>query len=491
MYRLWTPRLPGVWRPQVHEDCAHNMVRGLELRTLGETPAPTPAGINAFRRSMREITRVLRGRVGDVPQSSFSEVVESYKGNRRLYARYTEAFSSLMSEGLATRLDTRVKAFVKGEKLSGYKVWKPRVIMARDPRYNLELATYLRPIEHEFYAHFRGWGRTFYSHTRLVGKGLDPRRRAELIRRKMSSQPDMVAMEVDGKAFEAHFSEQVLKAEHSVYTKLNRDRRLRRLLAWQLSFEGKGTGGVRFHAVGVRASGDYNTGLGNTVVMCGLMLMVAREVKTRFDFLADGDNALIFVRKRDVKLWTSAINPVCLRAGFEMTLEPPAFTVGEIPFGQSKPLYVEGEGWTMVRNPMKVLSHAACGYQHYKELVGGLRVLKSVAYCEAVLSRGVPILSKFASVLLDLTRHVAFSRAELTDFEYKAVLSRGVDWERAVTVPVTAATRLGFETSWGISVEMQLEIERQLCAPQLPTGWCPSRYEPDVPDSRDKYARYF
>jgi hypothetical protein len=438
---------------------------------------------------MREISRVLRGRVGDVPQSPFSVVVESYRGNSRLYARYTEAFNSLMGEGLATRYDTRVKAFVKGEKLSNYKVWKPRIIMARDPRYNLELATYLRPIEHEFYSHFRGWGRTFYSHTRLVGKGLDPRRRAELIKRKMSSQPDMVAMEVDGKAFEAHFSEPVLKAEHRVYLSLNKDPRLRKLLAWQLAFKGKGTGQVKFEAVGVRASGDYNTGLGNTVVMCGLVLMVARELKTRFDFLADGDNALIFVRRRDVDLWTRSINPICLRAGFEMVLEPPAFTVGEIPFGQSKPLYVEGVGWTMVRSPMKVLSHAACGYQHYKDLVGGLRVLKSVAYCEAVLSRGIPILSKFASVLLDLTRHVTFSRAELSDFEYKAVLSRGVDWEKAAAVPVATSTRLGFETSWGISVERQLEIEAQLCSPQLPSVWCPSRYETEVPDSRDKYSR--
>jgi hypothetical protein len=301
----------------------------------------------------------------------------------------------------------------------------------------------------------------------------------------------MVAMEVDGKAFEAHFSVPILKAEHGVYGALNRDPRLRQLLAWQLSFEGKGTGGVKFHAVGVRASGDYNTGLGNTLVMCGLMLMVAREVKTKFDFLADGDNALIFVHRDHVARWTRAINPCCIRAGFEMTLEPPAFTVGEIPFGQSKPLYVEGVGWTMVRNPMKVLSHAACGYQHYKDLVGGIRVLKSVAYCEAVLSRGVPILSKFAAVLLDLTRTSKFSRAELSDFEYKAVLSRGISWEMARAVPIAPSTRLGFETSWGISVEMQLEIERQLSSPELPTGWCPSRYEPDVPDARDKYARYF
>lgn len=490
MYRLWTPRLPGVWRPQVHEDCAHNLVRGLELRTLGATEKPTPDGLNAVKRSFNEIVRVMVGRVGSVDQSPLEEVVESYRSNRRLYARYLSAYKSLSEDGPATRRDSEVKAFVKGEKLANYKVSKPRVIMARDPRYNLELASFLRPIEHEFYAHFRGWGKQFFTTTRLVGKGLDPCRRAQLIRRKFNSAPDMVAMEIDGKSFESHFSVDVLRQEHRVYSKLNRSRRLAQLLSWQLEFNGRGKD-VRFHAVGVRASGDFNTGLGNTLVMCALVLMVARGVKTRFDFLADGDNAVLFVQRKDVAAWTANINPICLRAGFEMTLERPVANVCEIPFGQSKPLYVEGKGWTMVRNPYKVLSHAACGFQHYKDLVGGARVLKSVAYCEAVLNAGVPILSKFAAVLLEMTRRYKFSKAELSDFEYKAVLAKGIRWETTRQVPVAASTREGFETSWGISVEMQLEVERQLEPVELPSGWCPSRYEPDVPDARDKYCRYF
>jgi len=491
MYRLWTPSLPGIWRPQVHEDCAHNLVRGLELRTLGKTPSPEPTGINAFKRSMREISSVVKGRSGLVNASSLAEVVESYRGNRRLYARYTEAFNSLVADGYAHPRDARVKAFVKGEKLAKYKVFKPRVIMGRDPRYNLELASYLRPIEHAFYAHFRGWGRQFYTHTRLVGKGLDPGRRALLIKRKMMSNPGMVAMEIDGMSFESHFSVPILKAEHSVYKSLNRSRRLAQLLDWQLEFDGRG-GDVRFHAVGVRASGDYNTGLGNTLVMCGLVLMVAREVKTKFDFLADGDNAIIFVNRKDIDTWTSRINPICIRAGFEMALEQPVFHLEQVPFGQSKPLHVDGVGWTMIRNPMKVLSHAGCGYQHYKDLVGGVRVLKSVAYCEAVLNRGVPVLSKFASILLELTRRVKFSKAELSDFEYKAVLAKGTAWERARTVEVSYQTRLGFETSWGITVEQQLEMEAQLKLPELPSEWCPSRYDPEVPNAAtDKYLRYF
>lgn len=491
MYRLWTPRLPGVWRPQVHEDCAHNLFRGLQLRTLGATPCAEPEGLADFTKAMREITRVVRGRTGLVQPQPLAVVVESYRHNRRLHARYEAAFDSLMADGYCQPRDARVKAFVKGEKLANYKVHKPRVIMGRDPRYNLELASYLRPIEHELYSSLRGWGRRFYTHTRLIGKGLDPRQRAELIVRKFSSRPGMVAMEVDGKAFEGHFCLDVLRAEHGFYKALNPSKRLAQLLRWQEEFSGRG-GDVTFHASGIRASGDYNTGSGNTVTMCALMLVVARAVNTKFDFLADGDNAIVFVHKTDVERWRSAISRECLRVGFEMALEDPVDDVLEVPFGQSKPLLVDGVGWTMIRSPMKVLSHAACGYQHYKELVGGLRVLKAVGYCEAVLNRGVPVLSVFAATLLELTRATQFSKAELSDFEYKSVLAKGISWERARVVPVTLATRERFAKSWGISVERQLAMERELAkTPELPAAWDPSAYAEEVPDQRDPYSRMF
>jgi len=216
---------------------------------------------------MCELRRVIGGRVGSVEPWSFERVVATYR-IARLRKRYEEAARSLRDDGLCEPKDSKIVAFVKAEKLSEFKTSKPRMIMGRRPRYNLELASFLKPIEDAIYPAFRGWGSRFFTHTRLIGKGLDLRERASLIRRKMLSVPGLVAVELDCKSFESHVSNSSLVEEHRVYTSLCRDPRLRLLLSWQHQCFGEGLSrDVRFRVKGVRASGDYNTGVGNTLQM--------------------------------------------------------------------------------------------------------------------------------------------------------------------------------------------------------------------------------
>lgn len=485
MYRVWTPSLPGVWTPQVHGPCAHNLVSGLLQRTMGPTPLMTEYGQMIFSSARKELMAVLKGRSESVEPWPLQRVVESYTV-RRLRVRYQAAHESLLRDGYCDRSDAKVKAFVKGEKLARYKISKPRVIMGRSPRYNLELASYLKPLEHQLYGALRGYGAMFFTRTRLVAKGLGLDARARLIQTKMTCEPDIVAMEIDGKSFESHFSKFVLDSEHKVYTGLCPHRRLAELLSWQLEFTGKGEG-VRFKVSGVRASGDFNTGMGNTVVMCLLVLATARELGCRFDFLADGDNALLFVKKSDELRWRQAITYCCLEMGFEMVLGESAEHLAEVCFGQSKPFM--GERLTMVRDVFKVLSHGACGYRHYHDMRGGMKVLKSVAYCEAVLNRGVPVLQEYAHALLRATRHVTFSAAEPEQYEYAGILARGVVWERASRAPITTAARIWFEKSWGLSVEAQLQMEEQLRRGfKAPTSWDVYDLETTLPDGRDLFS---
>lgn len=483
MYWCWIPSLPGIWFPQVHSPCAHNMVAGLMARTMAPTPTPTPEGLASFHESLKLLKRVIKGRVGYVEQWEFSKVVSSYK-EKRMRVRYEQAERSLSEEGLCTRKDSEVKAFVKAEKLSKYKLHKPRVIMGRSPRYNLELASYLKPIEHALYGGLRGFGRQFFTHTRLIGKGLSPSQRAALIRTKFEASTDLAVFEVDGKSWESHFTLPVLQGEHSVYHTLCSSPRLKKLLSYQLEFIGRGEG-VTYKAKGIRASGDFNTGLGNTIVMVCLMLMVARCVGKRFDFLADGDNAILFVKKRDLDVWRNAVSEVALGAGFEMTLENPVETLEEIVFGQSKPLFAAG-AWTMVRDPLKTMSHALSGHRHYGELRGAPAVLRSVGQCEAHLSRGVPVLQEFAHAILRSVGPGKLSRAELGEFEYRNLLSSGSEL-KLDKAPISNEAREGFERAWGVCPEVQLAWEKQLSGVKftLPTSWSDIQLVTELPDGRD------
>lgn len=454
---------------------------------MGPTPPIQPQGLVALRGAFTSLKRILRARIeAPVLQWDFERVVASY-GNKRLRVRYEQALESLRGDGLCVPVDARVKAFVKGEKLANYKVHKPRVIMGRSPRYNLELASFLKPVEHCVYPALRGWGSRFFTHTRLIGKGLAAEQRADLLRRKFNSREGLVCFEIDGKSFESHFSVPVLRLEHSVYLSLLGDPRLAKLLAWQLEFEGRGEG-VRYKVKGVRASGDFNTGLGNTLVMCCLVLASAKRVGLQFDFLADGDNAVMFVRKCDLDVWKLELPRVFLECGFQVTVGEVVERYEEIVFGQSKPCFAAGR-WTMVRDPFKVLSHAACGYQHYADMRGGLRVLKSIGYCEAVLSRGVPVLQEFAHAILKATEFSRFSRASLDDYEYARVLAKGIRWQDAVRETVTAAARESFAVGWGVPVEAQLSMEKQLSNGFVfPDSWSDVQLECEMPDGRDHWT---
>jgi len=470
-FRCWTPDVPGVWLPYVHQPCAHNAMAGLCLRTLGLCPPASNAGGLAWTRSFSELRAVLRGRIPEVVPWELGRVVESYRV-RRLRTRYEEAHRSLLDDGFSTPRDARVSAFVKAEKLSGYKVHKPRVIMGRSPRYNLELASYLKPLEHVLYPALRGWGRGFLTHTRLIGKGLNGRQRASLIRRKFESQPGLVAFEVDCKSFESHLSKHQLQLEHGVYNSLVRDPRLAQLLSWQLEFDGHFSSGVKYHASGVRASGDFNTGLGNTLIMVALGLAVARDLGLKFDLLADGDNAVFFVRGVDLPLWHARLPEVFLEMGHEAEVGGVAYCVEEVVFGQSKPVQLS-DGWRMVRDPLKVMSHACCSHVHFSEMRGGLSVLKAVGFCEATLGAGVPVLQEFAHAILRATRGARFSRAELPELRLQSVLESQDTRVQRKRLPISDATRVSFYKAWGVDVGEQHRLEKYFSEVTIhwPKGW--------------------
>lgn len=476
IYRCHIPDVAGVWQPYVHRPCLCNEHAALVKRTLGETVRASDSGLLAFERAARRLRRLLNSRITNVEPWSHQEVVASYPAGR-LRNRYERARMSLLADGYCGPEDARIKAFVKSEKYNPLLLkCKPRLIMARTPRYNLELAAYLKPFEHAAYAGMRG--RKDLSNattTRWIAKGLDGTERACLIRRKLAGFKDPRVFEVDGRAFEAHFCREVLISEHRWYNNHFRSGRLARLLSYQLENVGRTEGGLRYRAPGVRASGDFNTGLGNTLTMCTLVLVshgdveLAKGSRATWDTFADGDNALIFVEAADLDIWTRVLPGSFLKCGFEAEVGRPTGVLEEVEFGQSRPVR-RAAGWTMVRNPYKVLSGAYCGHRHYGELSGGLRILRCVAMCEAFINRGVPVLQAYAHAMLKATRHLRLPRSfEPENYEYQCVV-RNDNWQKEHWDEVSLESRLGFARAWGIPVEEQMRLEGGFKI-DLPSTW--------------------
>lgn len=444
--------LPGTWVPGVHASCSHNEYAALMTRSLGSTPRPVdhPVG-SSFRRvsaRLRLLARVYSG-----SRWSCLETAQTYSGSMR--RRYLEAERSLREDGPLRSSDCYLRAFLKAEKI-GVKDAKPRLIFPRSPRYNLVLASWLKPFEHWLWGFLTSKRLFGGSNTRVVAKGLNPRQRANLIVRKHGQFVDCAVFEVDGKAFEAHVTSCQITEEHSVYlSAYNGDRELQSVLARQV-FKGVTTSGIKFSRPGGRASGDFNTGMGNSLLMLCSVVGVLRRRNVKFDILADGDNALVFVERSSLgRVLKDFALDVLDDSGHEMTLESPVTSLESVRFGQSAPVFLgPGLGWTMVREPAKVLSGFCASHRWLREPAFARRYLSGVARCELSLSVGVPVLQAHSLKVLDAVGiyDKALPSAALAD--YFVVGARLVG--REVAVPPTRECRESYERAFGLSPEEQI-----------------------------------
>jgi hypothetical protein len=372
--------------------------------------------------------------------------------------RYLEAERSLLVEGPLVKKDWKLAAFLKAEKCGAGKDAKPRLIFPRSPRYNLVLASWLKPFEHWLWG-FLTAARLFGgSNTRVVAKGLNPRRRANLIRRKFNGFSDGVCFEVDGKAFEAHVTQPHLHQEHKIYKRAYPgDSELADVLSLQ-RFEGTTQNGVKFSRRGGRASGDFNTGMGNSLIMLANCVGVLSSYGVRYDILVDGDNALVFLERADsVRVLGTFYQDVLNAGGFEMTLEKPVSYLEGIRFGRSAPVWVGH--WTMVREPWSVLSGAYASHRWLREPRFGRRWVHGVAQCELSLALGVPVLQAAAlSVLRQTAEEKKVPTEALSDY---FVVGAWLAGEEDV-VPVRSDARLSFERAFGISPDEQVAMEGYL-----------------------------
>jgi hypothetical protein len=462
---MGTVGLEGLWYPSVHACCAHNELAALMTRVMAPLPSQVfrpvgPAVRDAFRRLRR-----LGGLYGGETWS-YLQTAKSYSG--RLGLRYEEAERSLRVDGALRKEDWYLRPFLKAEKFQGViKRTKPRLIYPRSPRYNLMLASRLKPFEHWVWSRLTARWVCRGGVGRVCAKGLNPVERANLIARKMANMVDCTVMEVDGKAFEAHVGPDQLALEHAVYAAaFPGDRGLQRLLSKQKVLEGTLSCGARFSRPGARASGDYNTGLGNSLVMIAVVTGVLRTYGIPFDVLADGDNALLFLRAQDLgRVVANLHGDVKSECGQELTLERPTTVLEEVRFGRSAPVFFGGK-YRMVRDWRAILSGALSSHRWLREPRFVPEWVRGVAACELSLARGLPIVQAWA-----LSLQAVWGGPEgVREHPHTDLVFKGAWFARSEeSLEVSTEARLSFERAFGTSPEEQLAIEKRIgCA--VPQG---------------------
>jgi hypothetical protein len=229
------------------QNCKHNVYDSLHKRYLKETPQPQPDKIDRvlLNKIIVDLASKIRQRIEEFDADGF---LLRKKG--RLRTRYTGAYTR-MQRGYNLNRNSNIAAFVKNERY--FEAGKaPRMIMGRDPRFNVLYAQIVEPIEKAFFSlpqvanacDFKECGDKF---SNLVGEWF---------------------MENDMSKFEGSQRYFTLEMEHLVYSLALPEKSdlLDVLFAYKIRKKGTTQTGVHFEFWECRGSGDMDTSLGNGIL---------------------------------------------------------------------------------------------------------------------------------------------------------------------------------------------------------------------------------
>lgn len=445
-----------LYRLGVHNNSLVNVMRGLKERVYkvngpaGLQPPPKPddavfAGLDGFR-------RLLVKQVGRARAWTYDEFLLSCRPSKRTL--YAQAVASLLQRPLSKE-DARITTFVKAEKidLQTKDDPAPRLIQPRQPRYNAWVGRYIKAAESRIYAAIDGvWGRE------TVMSGYNALDVARHLRGHWDQWDDTVAIGLDASRFDQHVSSQALEWEHSVYNQLYKCPKLREVLKWQLSNQCTALtpeGKVLYTVDGCRMSGDMNTSLGNKLIMCGLVWQYCQEAGVKATLANNGDDCVLFVRRRSVSRVIDTLPGWFLRYGFTMKVEDPVDVFEQIEFCQQRPVEVEAGRWLMTRSPEKGLAKDLMFIgpgtdvrRDYMRWAGGVGKAGLAAY------GGVPIVQEVYRWMASLG-----PGRELDP--YSGIGAASKNMTRTYTEP-TSECRASYYLAWGISPVEQCSRERSI-----------------------------
>lgn len=448
-----------------HNNNLTNLLRGLVERVYlvdgpnGLAPPPRP-GPGVFAGRLSGFRRGLLRHLPKTPRVDYDTFVGYYTGRQK--ALYQKAVDSLMHNPVS-RKDARVKTFVKAEKtdFTAKPDPAPRVIQPRDPRYNVEVGRYLKPVEKLVYrAIAKVWGGP------TVLK-LNAAQQAAELRRMWDQMHQPVAVGLDASRFDQHVSQAALGWEHSVYAQaaLGSERgELERLLRWQLETVGVAylpTGRVTYTVEGARMSGDINTSLGNCLLMSAMVWAWCQEKGVRARLANNGDDCVVVMEKGDLARFMGGLDAWFTEMGFTMKVEAPVDVFEKIEFCQTRPVWTT-EGWIMVRTvdravykDLSSLLNLHLGYQAY---------LGAVGECGLAACGGIPIYQSLYTAMSAAGKRSAVTRhaATLGGLRF---LSAGM---RRGFGDIHPATRASFTFAFGILPDEQEALESWLADNPIP-----------------------
>lgn len=415
-----------------HKSCVCNEIVALNHRHQVDSGLRYTSKIN--------LMSIVKDKVEYVHPVSDSVIIDRATPRKR---KLLEQAKISLQQKPFTNKDGRVRMFLKDDKYHVMKVGAPRCIQYRSKRYCLPLACYLHPIEKKLLTWVDASGTVVFAKGRnLVERGRD-------IEQKFNYFKRPVVTSLDHSKFDAHVNSELLKFEHTFYKSCNSDKDFARLLKMQELNIGTTKNGTKYRTPYTRMSGDQNTGCGNSLINYAMTRAILESLSIKHCLYIDGDDFLIFTEKEDSHL----IDPGLYKQfGMDTKLDGQANMMEDIEFCQTKPVF-NGVSYTMVRNPVRMLERLQWGVGefHPKHIVN---YLTSIGLCCLSLGMGLPVEQYIGEKLSKLGGRVV--ETNLTRVANSMFVRPG----KARVICPDIATRLSYERAFGITLQMQQDIEQ-------------------------------
>lgn len=376
------------------------------------------------------------------------EFVDSYRGRKRtLYANYLEEYL----ENGVQRMHAAFRTFMKVEKVPTTK--SPRTIQPRSPIFNIGLGRYLKHAEKPI---FRAISRVFRQKY-TVFKGMNAVEMATELKELWDEFSDPVALGIDASRFDASVDIGLLEHEHSLYNSLFHDKELARLLGMQLNNVGAAychDGIVRYKVQGGRGSGDMNTSLGNSYLMCALIWVWLQRCGVHARLANNGDDCVLIMERHDQDRFETGFAEYALTLGFTMVVEDMVDEFEKIEFCQTQPVW-DGTTWRMVRNVNSAREKdSMCLFPlNTPGAIGSW--IYAVGECGMALTAGIPV---FQEMYLAYKRNGKPSKMSEAVFMQSGsmMMARGMD---STQREVTPEARVSFFAAFGMTPDEQVAME--------------------------------
>jgi len=264
---------------------------------------------------------------------------------------------------------------------------------------------------------------------------------------------------IDASRFDQHVSKPLLEWEHSIYRKFYPgDKELAALLKCQLKTHGSIScpdGFIKYTACS-RCSGDYNTALGNCLLVIGIVVNVLKELHVKADIVDNGDDCLLITERGNEAALCAAIPEVFGRMGFVMKIEPVVSEMEKIEFCQTHPVW-DGSRWRMVRNVIASMSKDATITHHLGIAYTLQSHLRTIGEGGLSLVSGIPIMQEYYCAMLRAGGNAKVIQGYLRNTGLDSHSTVSPKW-----TPVTCEARASFAMAFGIMPDAQLAAEEEL-----------------------------